>query len=308
MRAIAQDEPVVVIAADDTVDELTSAIVSADLTGLPIWLNRIPTNDAWIRDYGATFVSDAAQLLAIDWKYNAWGEKYPPFDLDQQVAKRMVQQMPPHVASDQVLLHESDICLEGGAIEINADGVLMSTRSCLLNQNRNPGISVAKIERELRDCLGAKQILWLSGGGISGDDTDGHIDQIARFVPGNKIVMASPSDADDPAASELDRNADDVKTQIDRLDLPYEVVPLPVPSTLHDEGRRLPASYCNFYITNRTVIVPQFDRPQDEVARRTLASLFPDRVIKALPSVHLVAGLGSFHCLTQQQPRPVPRQ
>ncbi len=303
IRAIASVEPVVInLSNDQQSDELTQQFKQLDMLGLPIWFQNIPTNDAWIRDYGPTFVKSDKQLLAIDWKYNAWGGKYPPFEHDQQVVVRIVNSMPPHFQGESpVQRFESILCLEGGAIEIDDRGLLLCTKSCGLDPHRNELQSLDSIERELKGCLGAKDIIWLTGDALIGDDTDGHIDQLARFVPG-KILYAWTNDRNDSQYSALELNRDDLMAGLKRLKLDYELVPLLLPDPVEFNGVRLPASYCNFYITNQSVIVPQFDRPQDRSAVEILARMFPERSVFGLPSTHLNVGLGSFHCLTQQQP------
>jgi agmatine deiminase len=302
LRAIATDEPAIVIASKNAADDFNDRMRRADLIDLPIWLVEIPTNDAWIRDYGPTFVTSKQQLLAIDWQYNAWGGKYPPFDKDQQVVTRVISQMPCHIISDPVHRYTSELHLEGGAIDVNEDGVLLCTRSCALDPNRNPDFSMEMVEQELRNCLGVSEIIWLGGDAILGDDTDGHIDQLARFVPGDRIVIASTPNRDDPQYAALEQNRNDLLAGLLKLKLDYELVELPMPDSIELAGRRLPASYCNFCITNRSVIVPQFDRPQDEKAVEIISAVFPNHSVKGSPSKELIAGLGSFHCLTQHQP------
>lgn len=303
IRAIASAEPVVInLCNDQQSEEVTRQFQQLEMCGLPIWLQKIPTNDAWIRDYGPTFVKSGQRLLAVDWKYNAWGGKYPPFDQDQLVAARIVDSMPPHFQSESpVQRFESKLCLEGGAIEIDDNGLLLCTRSCGLDPQRKNDQSLDSIEHELKGCLGAKEIIWLTGDALIGDDTDGHIDQLARFVPG-KILYAWTDNRNDSQYAALEQNRDDLITGLKRLRLDYELVPLALPDPVEFNGMQLPASYCNFYITNRSVIVPQFDRPQDSSALEILARMFPERSVVGLSSTHLTVGLGSFHCLTQQQP------
>ena len=258
----------------------------------------IPTNDAWARDYAPTFAIDSqGALVAVDWRYNAWGGKYPPpYDLDQRVAKR--------VAGYLGIAHASTtFCFEGGAVEVNDCGVLLSTRSCALNPNRNPEIKLAEVESIFKRYLGAKVCLWLTGPAIHGDDTDGHIDQIARFVNPTTIVVASDGGNEGPQSEGLKQNYQDLRQQLEFNGLEhYRVVLLPLPSPFQFCGRSIPASYCNFLITNELVIVPQFGVGEDEQALQILTPLFPNRQIIGLASRNLAVGLGSFHCLSQQQP------
>ncbi len=257
----------------------------------------ISTNDAWARDYAPTFALDSrGALVAVDWEYNAWGGKYPPYDLDQQVAKR--------VAGYLGIAHASpSFCFEGGAIEVNDCGVLLCTRSCALNPNRNPEMDLPQVESIFKQYLGAKICLWLTGNAIEGDDTDGHIDQIARFVNSTTIVVAADGGNQDLQSERLKQNHCDLRQQLEFNGLEhYQVVSLPLPSPFQFCGRTIPASYCNFLITNERVIVPQFGVGEDEQALQILAPLFPNRQIIGLASRNLAVGLGSFHCLSQQQP------
>ena len=278
-------------------------------------LCEIPTNDAWARDYAPTFVvaeqlsdlrpstqpppwfpSDSANLGAVDWRYNAWGGKYPPFDLDQNVARLVAQET-------QTQLMPSKLCLEGGALEVNDAGILLTTRSCVLNPNRNPNWSFQEVESELKIRLGVEHIIWLTGDAITGDDTDGHIDQLARFVDDTTIVYAWTDDRDDPQFANLKQNLADLKQGLEKWGLNYDLVPLLLPQeAVTFREQRIPGSYCNFYITNEAVIVPQFEDVRDQLALDVLSEHFPNRNVIGLPSRNLSVGLGSFHCLTQQMP------
>lgn len=295
VRTIARYQNVFVLCGGSVSQQAAKALPPGDPN---IVLIDIPTNDAWARDYAPTFVQDEAsgELVAIDWHYNAWGGKYPPFDQDQKVAKRVAQYL-------QIKCVSPDLCFEGGAIEINESGLLLSTRSCALDPNRNPGRSLEQIEQTLIENLGATSIIWLSGDAIEGDDTDGHIDQLARFTDDRTIVYAWSDDADDPQAARLQQNLDDLKSGLTSTSNDStRLVPLLLPRPIHFREARTPASYCNFLITNEQVIVPQFGVSSDQQAIDILAPLFPNREVIGLPSVNLSVGLGSFHCLTQQQP------
>ncbi len=262
------------------------------------------TNDAWIRDFGPTFVTRQNQWLAIDWKYNAWGGKYPPFADDQAFVSRTfddpVFDLP--IESTLKILH-SELCFEGGAIEVNGQGLALSTRSCVLDPNRNPDWTIDQIEQELMDCLGIEQCIWLTGDALQGDDTDGHIDQLARFVSPNRLVYAWVDDPADEQYPAIAGNLDDLRSFCDSHGAIETLTPLPLPKGIVYQGRPLPASYCNFYLTNRSVLVPQFgDMKADEKALEILDACFADKTVLGLPSYNLCCGLGSFHCLTQQQP------
>ena len=266
-----------------------------------IELVDIPTNDAWARDYAPTFVKDTSTgvLCSIDWHYNAWGGKYPPYDLDQQVAGKVASKL----GLENIT---AGICAEGGALEINGNGVLLVTRSSILNENRNPDLDQTQIEAVFQERLGAKKIIWLpgdqAGPTVLGDDTDGHIDQLARFIDDASIVYAWTEDVDDPQRAPLENNLAELKRQMESIDADCRFVPLPLPPVITHCNLRLPASYCNFLVTNRSVLVPQFGATSDAKALEILSPLFANRRLVPLPSRELAVGLGSFHCLSQQQP------
>lgn len=261
-------------------------------------LHRIPTNDAWCRDHGAIFalaVGAAEEpMRALDFGYNAWGGKYPPYDLDQAVAAQMAAVLGvPRV--------EYAMILEGGSIDVNGLGALLTTERCLLNPNRNPDLGREEIEACLREACGVDQIVWL-GAGIEGDDTDGHIDEITRFVAPATVVTAIENDRDDPNHAPLQANRrllENVRLEGGRA---LEIVDLPMPEPLSYRGQRLPASYANFYIANERVLIPAFGVEADDAARAVIADCFPGRRVVAIDCRHLVVGLGGLHCLTQQVP------
>jgi agmatine deiminase len=260
----------------------------------------LKTNDAWVRDYGPLFLVKAGGGKAVvNWQYNAWGGKYPPFDLDNAV--------PVEVARRYGLpCFEPGIVLEGGSIEGNGAGVLLTTESCLLNPSRNGAMGRGELERYLWDFLAVESICWLAGGDFAGDDTDGHIDQLVRFVDPQTVVAATCTDT-------LDENFEVLQflyQQLQALRLPsgepLNIELLPIPQAKFCQGRRLPASYCNFSLHNGGAIVPQFDDPADDIALERLAALFPDRRVVGLPALDLIWGLGAFHCLSQQEPSSDP--
>jgi agmatine deiminase len=232
----------------------------------------------------------------VDWQYNAWGGKYPPFDLDNAVPQKIARLQGRKVFSPGIVL-------EGGAIENNGAGVLLTTERCLLNSNRNPHLTRGDMERYLREYLSVEKVLWLAHGDIPGDDTDGHIDQLARFVNPTTIVAAVASDEEDDCFDELQAMWQELTALRDLEDRPFTIVPLPIPQPKFVGEQRLPASYCNFLIVNGGVIVPQFGDPADAAALETLARLFPDRQVRGCESLELIWGLGSFHCLSQQEGR-----
>lgn len=306
VAAIAADEQVSVLVGEHSISDLQNAIQELDdEIHSKIQCVTIATNDAWIRDYGPTFVIHDAErkLAAIDWQYNAWGGKYPPFDDDQRVADQIFAMYPETIDATR----QSEFCIEGGAVEIDEDGVLMCTHSSMLDPNRNPNRTIEEIERELKRQLGASQVIWLPGDTkngpvLIGDDTDAHIDQLARFAPGGNIVYAWTENKNDTQYAVLEENLTQLKNRLKLANLEYQLTPLPLPDPVIFNGFQLPACYCNFYVTNRSVIVPVFDREQDSQAMEVLGSLFPNRQTVGLPSTNLTVGLGSFHCLTQQMP------
>ncbi len=262
-----------------------------------VHLLNIETNDAWARDYAPTFVRDANtnQIASIDWHYNAWGGKYPPYDADQKVANQVAK----HLGIENI---SGQLCFEGGGLEVNSQGVLLTTESCLLHANRNSDLTRAAAEKILQQNLGCTQIVWLPGDvgseeALPGDDTDGHIDQLARFTSDNTIVHAWV-ETEDRRHAALKANLAALSQQLPDTSL----IPLRLPPEFEFRDRQIPASYCNFLITNDHLIVPQFGFEEDELALQTLAPLFPNRKIMGLSSRHLSVGLGSFHCLSQQQP------
>lgn len=264
-----------------------------------IRFHHIPTNDAWCRDHGAIFVyrTDTDQqntLVAFDWEYNAWGGKYPPYDLDNRVASRMANVLDVESIS-------SGIVLEGGSIDVNGNGVLLTTEACLLNPNRNPHLSRTQIEQRLRESTGARKILWL-GDGVVGDDTDGHVDDITRFVAPDTVVTVVEDDPADANYAVLQENLSRLHAMRDADEHPLNIITLPMPDAIVYEGQRLPASYANFYIANRVVLLPFYNCPADAQAQRILQDLFPSREVVGIDCTELVWGLGAFHCLTQQVP------
>jgi agmatine deiminase len=268
------------------------------LHGLPMErmsFHMIPTNEPWCRDHGPIFLTrDLDPKLAIvDWDYNAWGNKYPPFDLDEIVPTRVADILKLPIFSPRMIL-------EGGSIEVNGTGALLTTESCLLNRNRNPRLSRGDIKQRLRDYLGVREILWL-GDGITGDDTDGHIDDLARFVSEHTVITVVEENRGDENYEPLQENLARLREmKIDNREI--DIITLPMPKEIMREGLRLPASYANFYIANCCVLVPTFADTADEPALSILRKLFPDRRVIGIDCRELIWGLGTFHCLTQQQP------
>ena len=270
----------------------------AVLEGLPhdrLTLYRIPTNEPWCRDHGPIFLTrqEEPRLAIVDWDFNAWGGKYLPCDLDEVVPTRVGEIL-------AAPLFYPGMILEGGSIEVNGAGALLTSEGGLLNPNRNPTFSRAQIEERLRDYLGVTDILWL-GEGIEGDDTDGHVDDLARFVSERTIVTVVEENRDDPNYAPLQENLERLRGMRWK-GAPFEVITLPMPARIDREDLRLPASYANFYIANECILLPTFNDPNDAVAEATLARVFPGRRIVPIDCTELIWGLGAFHCLTQQQP------
>jgi agmatine deiminase len=262
--------------------------------GTRIHLHPFPAYEPWCRDHGPIFVRNEEGLAVVDWRYNAWGGKYPPCDLDDAV--------PQHVARLLGLrLFSPPMILEGGSIEVNGEGTLLTTEACLLNKNRNPELSQKEIEQYLREYLGVEQILWL-GEGIVGDDTDGHIDDLTRFVGPRTLVTIVEDDPADENHALLRENSERLRAMRDPQGDPWRIVALPTPGRIERDGQRLPASYANFYIANEVVVMPAFGHPNDAKAREILQGLFPTRRVVPGPALDLIWGLGAFHCITQQQP------
>ncbi|MEO8030189.1 MAG: agmatine deiminase family protein, partial [Gemmatimonadota bacterium] len=278
--------------------EVQQRLQKAGVPAGRVFFHPNPTNDAWCRDHGPCFIQRTVggnrEEAIVDWGYNAWGGKYPPFDDDDVIPSRIG-------AEFGIPVYHPGIIMEGGSLDVNGAGSLLTTESCLLNPNRNPGLSREQIEQSLRDFLGVRQILWL-GDGIDGDDTDGHVDDLTRFVDPLTVVTAVERDPLDRNFKPLQDNLARLRSMTDQDGRPFRVVTLPMPAPLYQGDQRLPASYANFYIANGVVLLPAYDPKADEVARATLQELFPTRRVTLINSIDLVWGLGSFHCVSQQWP------
>ena len=295
VRHLAPREEVHINVADDALE--ASARGTLARAGVPpnnVFFHRNPTNDAWCRDHGPIFVTRGSDHLILDWGYNAWGGKYPPFDLDDVVPTRVATELGLPVI-------DPGIVLEGGSIDVNGEGTLLTTEQCLLNPNRNRSLTRAEIEHHLTDYLGVTHILWL-GDGIEGDDTDGHVDDLTRFVNPTTVVTVVEDDPADPNYRPLADNLARLRGMTDQNSRPLDIVTLPMPRAGYVEGQRLPMSYANFYIANQVVLLPTYDPAKDEIAREILQRLFPTRRVVPINCVDLVWGLGSIHCVTQQWP------
>lgn len=256
-----------------------------------------PTNDAWCRDHGPAFLINPAarqKKVIVDWDYNAWGGKYPPYDLDDNIPTRIAEHY-------NIPVYYPGIIMEGGSVEFNGEGTVMTSKACLLNPNRNPSLNQAQIEQYLMDYFGVKQVLWVDEG-IIGDDTDGHIDDTVRFINEDTVLTVIEEDASQENYPILKRNLEQLQAMRLLNGKPLNILELPMPDTVEYDGQPLPASYANFYIANQSVIVPTFRGSKDERALQIIQDCFPTRKVIGIDSTEIIWGLGSFHCLSQQEP------
>ena len=286
----------------NVVNEEMKAFATNHLLAAGVDLNKIkfyphPTNDAWCRDHGPAFLINPEgkeKKAIIDWGYNAWGNKYPPYDLDDVIPTLIGREL-------GIPVFHPGIVMEGGSVDFNGKGTILTTTACLLNKNRNPHLTQAEIEKYLCNYYGAEQILWL-GDGIVGDDTDGHIDDITRFVNEDTVVSVVEDDKDDDNYHLLKKNIDTLHTMRLLNGKQLNIIELPMTSAVEYEGQRLPASYANFYIANSVVAVPTYRDKNDDKALAILTDCFPDRRVVGIDSTDIIWGLGSWHCLSQQEP------
>jgi agmatine deiminase len=266
-----------------------------DITKVQFYIH--PTNDAWCRDHGPAFLVNPTALhkkVIVDWNYNAWGNKYPPYDLDDVIPTKIGKVL-------DIPVYNPGIVMEGGSVDFNGNGTVLTTTACLLNKNRNPKLAKKQIEEYLSNYYCVTNILWLNDG-IVGDDTDGHIDDITRFVNSNTVVTVVEHNKKDENYLLLKENAEALDKMTLENGKSINVVELPMPSAVVYDGQRLPASYANFYIGNSAVIVPTYRDKNDDKALSILQEHFTDRRVVGLDSTDIIWGLGSFHCLSQQEP------
>lgn len=299
--AISPAEEVCLLVNDCTTQaEVSRRLRAAGASMERVIFYTIPTVDVWIRDYGPTFVTrkkgEEERLGFIDWIFNAWGEKYQDYTQDDSVNKELARRI-------GLPVFQPGMVLEGGSFDVNGLGTCLTTEQCLLNPNRNPHLGRSEIEQVLRDYLNVRHIIWL-GLGIAGDDTDGHIDDIARFVSPTTVVCCVEDDPRDENYGPLRENYERLLDATDQDGTKLTVVPLPSPGAVTCDGRRLPASYANFYITNGAILVPTYEHPNDRRALGILTELFPDRKVLGISCTELVPGMGAIHCVTQQEPLP----
>ncbi len=298
IAALSEHERVMLLVSDDADrQDITNRLRVAGALLENVTILQIPTVDVWMRDYGPTFVvreQPEAPLALNDWIFNGWGGKYRSYERDDAVAPAIAQIL-------RLLVFSHQVVLEGGSIEVNGAGTCLTTEQCLLNKNRNPDLKRSDLERFLRAALGIDHVIWL-GEGIVGDDTDGHIDDMARFTDETTVVCMVEENAQDRNYHPLKTNVERLKEARDAKGRKLNVVTIPSPQPIYCEGVRLPASYANFYIANETVLVPIFNDANDQRALGVLQELFPGRKVVGLDCTDVVAGLGAIHCVTQQEP------
>ncbi|MFM7672550.1 MAG: agmatine/peptidylarginine deiminase [Bacteroidota bacterium] len=298
IKELTKGERVCINVADDAMRSFAISWLekeSVDLSLVDFFFH--PTNDAWCRDHGPAFLINpqAPQPKAIvDWGYNAWGNKYPPYDLDDVIPTRIGEAM-------NLPVFHPGIVMEGGSVEFNGAGTVMTSTACLLNPNRNPHLNQSQIEQFLCDYYGMEQVLWVDEG-IVGDDTDGHIDDTVRFVNEDTVITVVEENKQDENYALLQHNLKQLKQMRLLNGKALNILELPMPDELIYEDQRLPCSYANFYIANKSVIVATFQSDNDERALRIIQDAFPTREVVGIDSTDIIWGLGSFHCLSQQEP------
>ncbi|MDO8559948.1 MAG: agmatine deiminase family protein [bacterium] len=296
VKALTQSERVFLCVRDGEMErEVRELLQDGNVPLRQVEFFQIETNASWSRDHGPIFVHGPEGLTILDWGYNGNGKKWGPTNLDDAVPEKISSLLSLPLVQPQMIL-------EGGSIEVNGKGTLLTTESCLLNENRNPQLNRDQIEGYLREHLGVTNILWLKEG-IAGDDTDGHIDDLARFVNPTTVVCPLIDDSADEDYAILQRNYRDLQRMRDQDGKLLTIVPLPVPAPVIYKKTRLPASYANFYIGNTVVLMPTFQAPQDADAMAILQRYFPTRRVIGVDCVDLVWGFGTIHCSTQQQPK-----
>jgi agmatine deiminase len=302
VRHLHRSEEVRILVNDtDGQRQAESVLDNLDLQRNRITFWHIPTDRAWTRDYGPLFLTGGNQASAmVNFAFNGWA-KYDNWQRDEAVARQINDKLRQTMWQPEV--NGRRVVLEGGSIEVNGAGLLLTTEECLLSdvQQRNPGLTRADYERLFADYLGVRKVLWL-GRGIAGDDTHGHIDDLARFVGPRSVVTVVEEDRGDVNFEPLQENLYRLRSMTDMDGRPLEIHTLPMPAPLYFAGQRLPASYANFYIANTCVLVPTFNDPNDRRALTILAALFPERTVVGIHAVDLVLGLGTLHCLTLQEP------
>lgn len=298
--AIARHQQTVIIAAADA-EHCVQVLHRSAVNMAYVRIYAVESNDSWTRDHGGITVMSQGDPIILDCTFTGWGGKYPA-ELDNTLTRRLAE----HGAFGDTTLHPIDFILEGGAIESDGQGVLLTTTSCLLNPNRYPDATPERMARELASILGVERVIFLEQGMVVGDDTDGHVDTVARFCGPNTIAYAICERDDEAHYQSLRAMEQELMALRTRDGAPYKLVPLPMPEPIHDEdGGQLPATYANFLITNEVVLVPTYLDPYDEVAMGRLQDCFPDRAIVGIDCTDIIRQYGSLHCLTMQFPAGV---
>jgi len=303
VKALTEGEIVKILVDDEATERLVAEKVKrAGAVMHRVKVMRIVSSDVWIRDYGPTFVINkvTGQRAAVKWHFNAWGGKYDDLLYDDRTGDDVVK-----AAGGTIF--RPDIVLEGGSIDVNGMGTVLTTEQCLLNKNRNPKLTKPEIEYIVNQHLGTHNMIWLKSG-IDGDDTDGHVDDFARFVSPDHVLCAWATSKEGTNGEALRKNLDILRSARDQAGrgLKVDKLPLPKPLWLEGEKRWLPASYANFYVGNSAVLLPVFNDRNDKEAVAILTSCFPDRAIVPINAINLVYGYGGIHCITQQEPAPIP--
>ena len=302
IKVLSEDDEVHINVNDQVMeDQVHEDLIKIGANMSNIFFHQFPTNDAWCRDHGPAFLlnrKDPSRRAIVNWNHNAWGGKYP-YELDTQIPLHIHQFL--SQTDPNLELFQPGIVMEGGSIDVNGCGDLLTTTSCLLNPNRNPHLNQSQIEEYLRDYYGVDNIIWL-GDGIMGDDTDGHVDDLSRFISPDTIVTAVEDDCWDENYDVLQKNLKTLNSCRLANGKQPTIVELPMPDMVFYDNQRLPASYANFYIANNKVIFPTYRCLADNEAAYILEACFPDREIIGIDSTDIVWGLGSFHCLSQQEP------
>ncbi len=297
IRALSSGEKVKILVDSDSEEQRVERILTAEgaYSG-DVLFSRIKSSDVWVRDYCPIFITNrkTGKKAAVKWVFNAWGGKYGDLKEDDKAGEKIGRGL----ESAGIRVFRPGIVLEGGSIDVNGEGALLTTEQCLLNKNRNPSLSKSRINTYLSDYFGASRVVWLKEG-IEGDDTDGHVDDFARFVSKNTVICAREKSRGDPNHAALETGAALLTSS------GFDAIPIPMPSPIIDQGenRRLPASYANFYIANRCVLLPVFGDKCDEEAAEIIGSCFAGREIVPINAKELVHGYGGIHCVTQQEPK-----
>jgi agmatine deiminase len=301
IKVVSLTERVCINVVDTSMQAFATKLIQAagvDMSRVQFFLH--PTNDAWCRDHGPSFLirnnTDAPKAI-VDWNINAWGGKYPPYDLDDIIPTLIAKEM-------SLPLFYPNIIMEGGSVDFNGAGTVLTSKCCLLNPNRNPHLNQAQIEKFLCDYYGVSQVLWVSEG-IVGDDTDGHIDDTVRFVNEDTVVTVVEANKQSENYELLQQNLKELKQMRLQDGKQLNIIELPMPADVIYEDQMLPASYANFYISNGHVVVPTYKCAQDDIAMQIIQTCFPTREVVGIDSSDIIWGLGSFHCLSQQEPSAI---